>query len=210
MAAAAVVAVIGVAAIAINIVNADDDVERAPATAPTVAPPTVAPPTVAPTTVAPTRVTGFFAGDDSVRVTFTVPHDRWGVVEGWWVVHSAHPGREESGVAFWDVGNIYAEGCQWVLVDPPVGPTVDDLVAAFANLPGLASTAAVDITVDGYVGKQIEFTVPNSNECKEGQFALWQEDGNQDLAGPATGPTPATTSMCTTSCGSSTSAVPAS
>ncbi len=174
MAAAAVVAVIGVAAtIALNRMNSDDDVERAPAAAPT----------VAPTTVAPRTETGFFAGDDGVPVTFTVPDDDWGVVEGWWVVHSTRAGREESGVAFWDVGNIYAEGCQWVLVDPPVGPTVDDLVSAFANLPGLAPTAAVDITVDGYVGKQIEFTVPNSNECKERQFALWQEDGNQDVAG---------------------------
>ncbi len=76
---------------------------------------------------------------------------------------------------FVDVGNVFADGCKRVLVDPPVGPTVDDLVSAFANLPGLAPTAAVDITVDGYVGKQIEFTVPDyeKNECYG--FGLWQE-----------------------------------
>ncbi len=179
MAAAAVVAVIGVAAIAINSMNSEDGVEPAPAVQPT-----VAPSTLATTPIAPRTETGFFAGRDGVPVTFIVPDDDWGVPQGWWVVHSKRPGREESGVAFWDVGNIYAEGCQWVLVDPPVGPTVDDLVSAFANLPGLAPTAAVDVTVDGYVGKQIEFTVPDSNECKEGQFALWQKDGNQDVAGP--------------------------
>ncbi len=43
---------------------------------------------------------------------------------------------------------------------PPVGPNVDDLVTAWANVPELAATAPVDITVDGYIGKQIEFTVP--------------------------------------------------
>ena len=69
------------------------------------------------------------------------------------------------------VSNIYADGCQWVLVDPPVGPTVDDLVAAWANVPNFAATAAVDVTVDGYAGKQIEFTVPDytASECREHQ-----------------------------------------
>jgi DNA-directed RNA polymerase specialized sigma24 family protein len=33
-------------------------------------------------------------------------------------------------VAFFDVANIYTRGCQWKLVDPAPGPTVDDLVAA--------------------------------------------------------------------------------
>lgn len=94
-------------------------------------------------------------------------------------------------LAFWDVRNIYAEGCQWVLVDPPVGPTVDDLVSTLANVPAYAASAAVDVTVDGYTGKQIAFTVPdfNKDECKEksgsGVVGLWQEDGDQDVS---TGP----------------------
>jgi hypothetical protein len=29
-----------------------------------------------------------------------------------------------------DVSDIYADGCEWVLVDPPPGPTVDDVVSA--------------------------------------------------------------------------------
>ncbi len=79
------------------------------------------------------------------------------------------------------MGNVYADGCQWVLVDPPVGPTVDDLVSALTNLLGLAPTAAADITVDGYVGKQIEFNVPRyiADECKDSAFALWQEFGDK-------------------------------
>ena len=57
-----------------------------------------------------------------------------------------------------------------MLVDPPVGPTVDDLVSAWANLPDFAATAAVDVTVDGYAGKQIEFTVPDYTERMQGNL----------------------------------------
>ena len=74
--------------------------------------------------------------------------------------------------------NIYAKGC---LVQPPVGPTVDDLVSALANVPGLNATAAVDVTVDGYAGKQIEFTVPdyyNEHECGGNPYALWYGPGD--------------------------------
>ena len=172
MAAAAVVAVIGVAAIAINSMNSDDDVEPAPAVQPTVAPTT---------TVAARTETGSFLGDVGVPVTFTVP-DGWGVFQGMFVhdVEECCPRRGPGpGVAFIEVTNIYAEGC---LVDPPVGPTVDDLVSALANVPGLNATAAVDVTVDGYAGKQIEFTVLfyKEGECggDPNPYALWYAPGD--------------------------------
>lgn len=172
LAAAAVVAVIGGAAITISTWNSED---KAPAVPPTVAPTT---------TVAPGTETGAFVGTDGVPVTFVRPRD-WVVFDGW-LVHNEGPNDTATGVSFWDVSNIYAEGCQWVLVDPPIGPTVDDLVSAFANLPSLAATAAVDVTVDGYVGKQITFTVPdyNQTECKSQHFGLWQEDGNSQPGPP--------------------------
>ena len=79
------------------------------------------------------------------------------------------------GLIFDGISNIYADGCQWVLLDPPVGPTVDDLVAAWANLPDFAATAAVDVTVDGYAGKQIEFTVPDYNAGRvQGDGGRWR------------------------------------
>jgi hypothetical protein len=177
MAVAAVVAVIGVAAIATKSPNSDDNVEPAPAAAPT-----VAPTTVSPTTVAPRTETGFFDGDDGVPVTFTVP-DGWGVFQGMFVYNEEAccprfgPGPA---VAFMEVTKIYAEGC---LVGPPVGPTVDDLVSALANVPGLNATAAVDVTVDGYAGKQIEFTVSdyNEDECRGNPYALWYGPGDADI-----------------------------
>ena len=167
MAAAAVVAAIGVAAIATNSPKSDDDVQPAPAAAST----------VAPTTVAPRTETGLLALDDGLSVTFTVP-DGW----AWEPTHEQFfhlpkgSGRQNTEkVTFFDVDNVFADGCQSVLVDPPVGPTVDDLVSALANLVGFAPSAAADVTVDGYVGKQIEFKVPG--ECKVPTFALWREVG---------------------------------
>ena len=165
MAAAAVVAVIGVAGIAYAVgTNSVDDETPAPT-----ARPTVAPTTVAPTTVAPTTETGVFAGSEGA-----VPCD---------VHHAGRLGEQRLGsgqgrpdifgFVTAEVGNIYADPCQWELVDPPFGPTVDDLVSAWANVPGFDATATSDVTVDGYAGKQIEFTVPdyNEDECRTGGTA---------------------------------------
>jgi hypothetical protein len=63
-----------------------------------------------------------------------------------------------------DVGNIYADGCQWEPVDAPPGPTVNGLVSAYANLPGFGA-AARDVTVDGFEGKHIQFTVPDYDQA---------------------------------------------
>ncbi len=166
MAAAAVVAVAGIAFV---IARSDDDKDLSPA-----APPTVAPTTVAPTTVAPRTETGSFSAVAVVPAFTSIVPDGWGVFGGWLV------NTDRAGVAFMKVTNIYADPCQWVLVDPPVGPTVDDLISAWANVPGFNATAAVDVTVDGYVGKQIEFTVPDykEDECKQNKFGLWQDDGS--------------------------------
>ena len=101
-----------------------------------------------------------------------------------------------------------ANGC-WL--DPPVGPTVDDLVAAWANLPDLAATAAVDVTVDGYAGKQIEFTVPDYDRANARSAisrlgrptgtAAWRRVSRLLGAGPQ---------PAHPACGSSTSTAPAS
>lgn len=184
MAAAAVVAVIGVAAIAINSMNSDDDVAPSPAVAPTAAPTTVAPTT----TVATKTVSFAVSSANDIPVTLTAP-ENWNVAEGW----SAY--TEGAGVLFDGIANIYADGCQWVLVDPPVGPTVDDLVAAWAEAPDFAATAAVDVTVDGYAGKQIEFTVRDykKDECRgfdHGQLGLWRVDGSGTGVSPDHSATP--------------------
>ena len=44
------------------------------------------------------------------------------------------------------------------LLDPPVGPSVEDLVTAISNLEGYEATAAEDITVSGFSGKEFTLT----------------------------------------------------
>lgn len=186
MAAAAVVAVIGVAAIAIYSTNSDNDDEPVTAAQPTVAPATLAPTAVAPnTTVAATTGTYILSENHpldtttaDVRVTFAVPAG-W-VYDDWYV---AKPDADPIfGVVFNYVANIYTDSCPSVLVDPPVGPTVDDLASAWTNLPGLDATAASDVTVDGFHGKQVEFTVPDYDEkdCPYGAFNLLNQVGGGD------------------------------
>ncbi len=113
--------------------------------------------------------------ESDVRLTFAVP-------AGWsdndWYVDKL--GSNPSiGVVFDKVANIYTDSCPSVPVSPPVGPTVDDLASAWANLPGFDATAASDITIDGFHGKQIEFTVPdyNSEDCAYGDFKLLEAVG---------------------------------
>jgi hypothetical protein len=119
--------------------------------------------------------TGFFAGPaPEVPVRFTMPAG-WEVFDGWAVSKSgADP---VFGLVFMNVGDIYADGCTWRLVDPAPGPTVDDLVSAYAKLPGFGG-AARDVSVDGFSGKQIQYTVPdyNPDKCTDGRFGIFQYD----------------------------------
>jgi hypothetical protein len=173
MAAAAVIGVIGVAGIALAINNTSEDDDEAPS-------PAVQPTVAATTTVAPTPGTFVMSG---VRLTFAVP-------AGWsdndWYVDKL--GSDPSfGVVFNHMVNIYRDSCFAPLVYPPVGPTVDDLASAWADLPGFDATAPIDITVDGFHGKQVEFTVPDYDEevCKDGMFKLTSSgDGDWWAQGP--------------------------
>jgi len=135
------------------------------------------------TTLERGTATGFFAGAEEVPVTFTLPagwtNNGWGVIKG----------DPIYGLIFMNVDNIYTDSCPSVQVDPPVGPTVNDLAAAWSNLPGFHATEPIDVTVDGYHGKQIEFTVPDYDEadCTDGMFRLLREvgsDGDYWAQGP--------------------------
>jgi len=168
--AIAVIATISIAACASG---ASDNPTAADTTGPTVSA-TGSSATLPTATVGPGRGTAFFSVQpDPVPVTFTMPAG-WEVWDLWFVAKSgADP---EFGLMFFVVANVYVDGCQWVLVDPPPGPTVDDLVSAYADVPGVAGRVP-DVTVDGFKGKQIQYTVPdyNKDECKEGKFGLFKE-----------------------------------
>ena len=123
----------------------------------------------------PGRGTSYFAGSQPrVDLTLTMP-------AGWAIEYAMvrKSGRNpEIAVAFMDVANIYTDGCQWRLVDPKPGPSVDDLVSAYAKVPG--SEPAEDVTLDGFTGKQIQVTVPDyiAKDCKKGGFGFLQQDND--------------------------------
>ena len=80
------------------------------------------------------------------------------------------------------VANIFADRCQWTgtELDPPVGPTVDDLATAFATVWGEGATTPVDAVLDGFAGKHMVLTVPTDVDldgCHNEQFRGWEVNG---------------------------------
>ena len=69
--------------------------------------------------------------------------------------------------AFWNVDNVYVDPCDAAAgeLEPPIGPSVDDLVAALSSLPGIQATAPVDVTVGAFRGKEIELTTLDFGNC---------------------------------------------
>ena len=70
-------------------------------------------------------------------------------------------------VGFSIVVNVVKDPCgrRDDLLDPPPGPSVDDLVAAISGLAGFDATAPVGITVDGFRGKELTVTAPPDPAC---------------------------------------------
>ena len=64
------------------------------------------------------------------------------------------------GIGFWDVGMVARNPCHSIgnLVDP--GPTVDGLVAALEAQSMRHATKPTDVTLGGYSGKYLEWSVP--------------------------------------------------
>lgn len=110
------------------------------------------------------------------RITFTVP-------AGWQrntVPQVLWTGSSEARLGLGDVENIYADPCQpdLGLLDPPPGPTVDDLASALAAIPGVTATTA-DEVVSGSNARYVELDVPGAfgNCVPEGGEALLSGDG---------------------------------
>ena len=105
-----------------------------------------------------------------VRISFEVP-----TFEAPAVWFACSPSRVEQAVCFSSsedapaaaltfqiVDNVVAE-CSHdqetaELLDPPVGPSVDDLVTAISSLDGYEATAPADVIVSGFEGKQFTLT----------------------------------------------------
>ncbi len=74
---------------------------------------------------------------------------------------------------------MFADPCSDALkeMDPQPGPTVDDLAAALAHLPGITATAPMDAAVADTKGKKLSGTTPTNSRTCEGSasgYALWR------------------------------------
>ena len=92
-------------------------------------------------------------GIPPLEITFTVSREGW-VSWGPGVVTTEPDIRDQVGMGFADVANLYADPCQWRtggVLDPAVGPSVDDLVDA-RNQLGQMATAFADLGFDVDIG----------------------------------------------------------
>ena len=115
-----------------------------------------------------------YTPEDPVQVRLSVP-DGW--VGGDYLI-AKNSGDQEMAVVLWGtVANVYRDGCQWrgSLFEPPVGPTVEDLADALAGLTDRETTAPIDITIDGFAGKEVQMTIPEIEfgSCDEREFRTW-------------------------------------
>jgi len=164
-AAAAIVAVIAVAAIGVVLLRpgSTSGVGKVPTTRPS---PSILP-SLPPEGGAVAPGTHSLGPGFPVRITFDVPAG--------WLGCSAGPieqaacsqgGAPPTAVGFSIVSNVVADPCGTALKSPPVGPSVDDLVAAISGLDRFQATAPVDITLDGYQGKSFAVTAPAVTSCE--------------------------------------------
>jgi hypothetical protein len=89
------------------------------------------------------------------------------------------------GMSVWDVGKVPRNPCHWRgnLDDP--GPTVNDLVVAIAGQPMRNATTPTDVTLGGYRGQYLEWSVPSDMVVTgDADFAgcdVWPSNGHRDF-----------------------------
>ena len=81
---------------------------------------------------------------------------------GVWIDGNGPP--DGADLSFYRGAGLFSDPClteEDAKADIPVGPTVDDLVAALVDHPSLDVTSPVDVTLAGYSGKYVNLQVPD-------------------------------------------------
>lgn len=94
------------------------------------------------------------------------------------------PDTADMVVDLWEIAKVYQDPCRSNAIPAvSVGPTVDDLVGAFAAQKRGSPVTPVATSVDGFPGKQIDLVVPlgiDLTQCEAGKYLSWQApDGGQ-------------------------------
>ena len=100
-------------------------------------------------------------GDDStpLRVVYEIDAEGWSS----WIGAAKFSDVGHTGLSITTVSNLVKDGClDHLWADPPIGPTVGDLAAALADLsPFEVTSPPSDVTIYGYSGKHLAWTVPD-------------------------------------------------
>jgi hypothetical protein len=91
-------------------------------------------------------------------IEITVP-DGWSNIDGWGI-NSAQDTDRWVAITFWDVDEVFAHPCEWQRRTIQPGRTVAALASALGKQPLRDATAPVDVTVDGFNGVQMQWSVP--------------------------------------------------
>ena len=91
------------------------------------------------------------------RVLITVPGG-WSGFRGFGV--DSLSGSRSHFVGFWNVVDVYTNSCQWIGPKVQTGSTVDELAAVLAARPLRHATVPVSVSLGGYAGKYLEWSVP--------------------------------------------------
>ena len=129
--------------------------------------------------VAPGTYLWSAGGATPADITLTIPAG-WSGRYG--IPNKDRGGPGEVAVGDWIIANVYTDPCQWQgsLLDPPVGPTVDDLATALAAQKGRNATAPTDVMLGGYPAKRVELSIPADLDpatCDEGVIRTWVGPG---------------------------------
>jgi hypothetical protein len=128
------------------------------------------------------------------RMTFTVPAAGWAAFDPVFVGKNVAGGGDvfDLYISPHLVGNLYTGGCHWLgtKLDPPVGPTVDDLATALNAQAGRGASPPTAVTVGGHPGKKVELSIPQDIDVttcdSNGVFGRWLPADQSNEAQPWT------------------------
>jgi hypothetical protein len=80
---------------------------------------------------------------------------------------------QDAGVTFVIVDNLVDDPCSAAPApaDPPIGPTVDDLVQALSSMPGFSATPVQTAVIDGRSARTFTLTAALASECPGAGFS---------------------------------------
>lgn len=118
------------------------------------------------------------------EITVAVPSGGWSSNGNWVLAAPATDPDNGITIRFYTIPNLAVDPLSHAAgnLDPPVGPTVDDLVEAIVAHPGWIASEPTDITIDGRDGQLVTITIPVDGALPadgDGQFYFY--------AGPAEG-----------------------